>query len=102
MEIDDSSGLTISNNMVDRLATVLWFVLKMFQIIIHRLHIWPLRRIVQVSQSVSQYWSLVRSRVLHSRSQITCLEVCCYGIDLGTSIVRFNQSEQSIWSDLDQ
>ena len=27
----------------------------------------------------------------------TCIEVCCYGIDLGTSIVRFSQSEHSIW-----
>ena len=24
-------------------------------------------------------------------------EVCCYGIDLGASIVRLNQSEHSIW-----
>ena len=30
------------------------------------------------------------------------LEVCCYGIDLGTSIVRFNQWKRSIWTDLDQ
>ena len=32
----------------------------------------------------------------------TCLEVCCYGIDLGASIVRFNQSEHSISADLNQ
>ena len=25
-----------------------------------------------------------------------CLEVCCYGIDLGASIVRLNQSEHRI------
>ena len=30
------------------------------------------------------------------------LELCCYGIDLGTSRVSFNQSEHSIWRDLDQ
>ena len=27
-----------------------------------------------------------------------CLEMCCYGIDLGASIVRFHQSEHSIWT----
>ena len=26
----------------------------------------------------------------------TSLDVCCYGIDLGASIVRFNQSEHGI------
>ena len=25
-----------------------------------------------------------------------CLEVCCYGIDIGANIVRFNQSEHMI------
>ena len=30
------------------------------------------------------------------------VEVCCYGIDLGASIVSFHQSEDSIWRDLDQ
>ena len=31
------------------------------------------------------------------KAQNVCLEVCCYGIDFGTSIVRLNQSEESIW-----
>ena len=30
------------------------------------------------------------------------LSLCLYGIDLGTSIGRFNQSEHSIWTGLDQ
>ena len=30
------------------------------------------------------------------------LLVCCYGIDLSTSIIRLNQSEHSISRDLDQ
>ena len=37
-----------------------------------------------------------------SRGHFSCLEVCCYGIDLGTSIVMFNQSDPSISTDLDQ
>ena len=31
-----------------------------------------------------------------SRENFTGLEVCCDGIDLGTSIVRFNKSEHSV------
>ena len=31
-------------------------------------------------------------------AHFTCLELCCYGIGLGVSIVRFNQSEHSIWT----
>ena len=37
----------------------------------------------------------------HRKTQNACLEVCCYGIDIGASIVRFNQSENSnsrIWT----
>ena len=87
--------------MVDRLATVLWFVLKMFQIIIHRLHIWPLRRIVPVSQSVSQSvsigvwcdpeWSTPGQGFEMELKALIIRGVCCYGIDLNTIIVRLNQ-----------
>ena len=38
----------------------------------------------------------------NTRGYFTYLEVCCYGIDLGASIVMFHQSEHSIWTDLDQ
>ena len=31
-----------------------------------------------------------------SKGHFTSLEVCCYGIDLGRRIVKFNQSENSI------
>ena len=35
-----------------------------------------------------------RKKTKCPREHFACLEVCCYGIDLGASIERFYQSEQ--------
>ena len=52
-------------------------------------------------QPTTPYWFTVS--LWHKVAWATiCLEVCCYGIDLGASIVRLNQSEHSISTDLDQ
>ena len=34
----------------------------------------------------------MKAQNARNRGHFTCLEVCCYGIDLDASIVRFNQS----------
>ena len=47
-------------------------------------------------------WKPLTHHAITTHWHFTCLEVCCYGIDLGASIVRFHQSEHSISFDLDQ